>query len=619
MATISSLLTFAVLQSEYCQETECGLSSMGLAAICNVLLLASLTLVVWLEPAPQGQPWLQLWNSHNNNNTEEEEEEDQPLVEREDTTDDNGSSNRQAVDAAGAPTASCSGREEDCSTASSGVQQGEPVEDNKDTSNDDYQWTNPGGRFNRLVTQIRMTLRTAAAPQSQEMTDSSRIHTNENGNDDDDDDNDDESDIRSQTSATGSIVGYYKQSSFASSRSSSSESCFSLWILPTSTTSLWSGDAPLSYNRWQQSLTFRVIWLMALLAAWLVSLLGVRNCTFLQWGDVYSHRTMGLGLYTRAYYMNSHPDMVGCIAYPRHRNNHQQTDDLLDPVFQAARVFGAVTALLLSVVLTLCLVQCVSRLACRLELWLFVRFLLPFAAISQALTHVVYRSHLCRPELNSSSSAMLLTSMHQHESSEDQAQEHLDGRCTPGALGYTILLNVLLLVLLSLLSCWLPPPSHPIFVPTSSSSSSQAARRPRRSRSQKRKSTKVIRSIKPPKNSPLGTIVDEREEEDSVYSHDTASQFQDEHDSHLEEEQEVSEQGDDGDNYDDEDEESDMDDQELGRFTNDPENLRYTIPPNQGHEQDDDDNGSLSSQTSTNVLVHDETGADTTSMIHLVN
>ena len=164
--------------------------------------------------------------------------------------------------------------------------------------------------------------------------------------------------------------------------------------------------------------------------SWLLSVLGIRNCTFVMLGsEEASFATyMGVGLFSRAYYIDN--EFVGCIEHSDERKED------FDPLFHVSRVFGAVAALLMSAVLLVGILQLFTNLA-RVETWLFVRMLLPCVLVTQGLTGLVFYSDTCN--------------------GNDATH------CVPGFIGYTVMGNMVLLFVLSVFCCCLPTPANPVF------------------------------------------------------------------------------------------------------------------------------------------------------------
>lgn len=182
----------------------------------------------------------------------------------------------------------------------------------------------------------------------------------------------------------------------------------------------------------QRVTKFRFFLVFAITYVWLVSIVGVRRCTFILLGPIGSDRLYfrGVGLYTHAVYEED-GDLRGCLAYSdTERGNFSAS-------FQAGRVFGAVSALLMTVV-TLCVVIQLFCSIAKEEIWLFIRALLPFSLVSQLLAFVAFNMNEC---------------------SESEGNE-----CVPGGAGIMVILNVIIIAFLSVFACKLPPPSNPVFV-----------------------------------------------------------------------------------------------------------------------------------------------------------
>jgi hypothetical protein len=175
-----------------------------------------------------------------------------------------------------------------------------------------------------------------------------------------------------------------------------------------------------------QLITFTMIFL-----SWVISLVGVNRCTFLLVGPIGGGPSdySGIGLYTRASY--NVDDMIGCLAYP----DSVSVD--FDATFQAARAFGAITALLMTIVLLLCLVQLFTHVGSG-KAWYVTRALLPSAVICQILVFLAYRTDMCT-----------------------SSPEFIE--CIPGGAGIIVIINVILMAGLSIFAFVMPPPSSSIF------------------------------------------------------------------------------------------------------------------------------------------------------------
>eukprot|EP00522_Entomoneis_paludosa_P008105 CAMPEP_0172451490 /NCGR_PEP_ID=MMETSP1065-20121228/9523_1 /TAXON_ID=265537 /ORGANISM="Amphiprora paludosa, Strain CCMP125" /LENGTH=583 /DNA_ID=CAMNT_0013203453 /DNA_START=121 /DNA_END=1872 /DNA_ORIENTATION=- len=355
LATVSSVLTFALTTSDHCDDTDCRLSGIGIVTVFNTFIMAGLALIICIEPAPT-HPWFVYWSE-------------------------------------------------------------EHFIANRDTL--------ALGELNRPEFVSSQELE-----RSSQGSDGDLVFPNSQGS------------VFSQISVQDSLVSTTKK-------------------------------AVHSHR------LFRYVLLSSFFVAWLLSILGIRNCTFILVGqeDQDSSMYMGVGLYTRAYYVGD--DKVGCIAHSDANKDH------FDGFFQSSRVFGAVAALLMSVIFVVGIAQLFSNMA-KIELWLFVRFLLPCAFISEAAMGLVYFSEICNGT---------------------------DGyQCVPGAIGFTVMANLTLMFTLCSACCVLPPPSNPLFARwraeeeedefsctqslTPSSSSQQS---------------KKIKSMLPPPTSKLG-VLDEAEE-----------------------------------------------------------------------------------------------------------
>jgi len=362
VATVSSVLTFAIKSSSHCQETDCKLAGMGIVTIFNAFIMAGLALILWIEPPPV-RPLFVYWSEEH-------------YIAGRDTV---------AI-----------------------------------------------GEMNRP-----------------EFVSSQ--------------------DIFDRASSQGSDAGVGEDGAGDLVFPNSQGSVFSQVSVQDSLVSS-------TQNMVHRYSSFRFALLGTFGLAWLLSVLGIRHCTFLLVGREEQHTDMymGVGLYTRAFYVGD--DNVGCIAHSDANKSH------FDGYFQASRVLGAVASLLLCVAFLVGIAQLFSNLA-KVELWLFVRFLLPCAFVAEALMFLVYASDLCNGN---------------------------DGyECIPGAMGYTVMGNLTLLFTLCAVCCVLPPPSSPVFT------------RFRREEEEEEFSLasskrKKIKSMLPPPNSHLDSV--DEEEESSVES-----------------------------------------------------------------------------------------------------
>jgi hypothetical protein len=184
-------------------------------------------------------------------------------------------------------------------------------------------------------------------------------------------------------------------------------------------------SAELRQRKGFQLISFTMIFL-----AWVISLVGVRRCTFLLIGPIGGGQSdySGIGLYSRAAYNGD--DMIGCLAFPDSASD-------FDTSFQTARVFGAFTAVLMTAVLLLSLVQLFTHVGSE-KAWYITRALLPSAVICQLLVFLAYRTDMCT-----------------------SSPEFVE--CIPGGAGIMVIINVLIMVGLSIFTLLMPPPSTPIF------------------------------------------------------------------------------------------------------------------------------------------------------------
>ena len=134
--------------------------------------------------------------------------------------------------------------------------------------------------------------------------------------------------------------------------------------------------------------SFRIILLALFVVCWTLTIVGANRCTLMLVGpsDGSQGRFSGVGLFSRAVYYRG--NVIGCVAYP------ETTKVAFDSPFQTGRVFGAVTAFLMTFICVLKLSQIFVDRA-RTEIWLVIRLLLPCATLSQLLTFIVFKTETC--------------------------------------------------------------------------------------------------------------------------------------------------------------------------------------------------------------------------------
>lgn len=179
----------------------------------------------------------------------------------------------------------------------------------------------------------------------------------------------------------------------------------------------------------QGMIGFRLVLLALFTCAWAVTVAGVSGCTFIMVGlsGGAEINLSGIGLFTRSVYEDDH--MIGCLAYP------QDVKIGFDQVFLASRVFGTVSAMLMSVVYILHVSQIFVHGA-KEEIWLAIRVLLPSVTVFQLLVFIAYRTNTCTE------------------------REFIE--CVPGQLGIWVILNVILLASLTVVTFLMPAPAHPL-------------------------------------------------------------------------------------------------------------------------------------------------------------
>lgn len=173
---------------------------------------------------------------------------------------------------------------------------------------------------------------------------------------------------------------------------------------------------------------FRLVVLALFIFFWAVSVTGAQRCSFMTAKPQdSSSSSYGLGLFTQPAYAED-GSILGCVAYP------DAMKDTFDPPFLAARVFGAVAAMLATIVLLINLLLLFVNVA-KEEAWFVVRLLMPCATVCQLLAFTAYKTRLCQGQM----------------------------QCVPGQLGVWVILNVILSVVMSVLIFLMPCPPHPLF------------------------------------------------------------------------------------------------------------------------------------------------------------
>ena len=176
--------------------------------------------------------------------------------------------------------------------------------------------------------------------------------------------------------------------------------------------------------------SFRFLTILLLATCWAISIVGVKRCTLLLVGPEDGDRSdfSGLGLFSRAAYHNG--EIIGCLAYP------DEAKENFDSSFQVSRVFGAITAFLLTIVFFLSALQLFTQYA-KDEIWLVLRALLPCSTIAQLLVFIGYKTETCT-----------ITDFVE---------------CKPGPTGIMVIFNIFLLGILSIGAILVSPPPSPIF------------------------------------------------------------------------------------------------------------------------------------------------------------
>ena len=176
--------------------------------------------------------------------------------------------------------------------------------------------------------------------------------------------------------------------------------------------------------------SFRLVFTCLVAIAWIASVIGVQNCTFMLVGPSEGEKSdySALGLFSRATYYKG--ELIGCLAYP------DEAISRFDQSFQSSRIFGTITAFLMTSVFTMSFTLLFVQIA-KDEIWLVMRVLLPCATISQILVFFGYRTKTCT-----------MTDLIE---------------CRPGGAGIMVIINIFLMVTLSIVLILVPPPPSPVF------------------------------------------------------------------------------------------------------------------------------------------------------------
>jgi hypothetical protein len=192
-----------------------------------------------------------------------------------------------------------------------------------------------------------------------------------------------------------------------------------------------SQDSPEHFACIQDLAVFRLTTVLLIGIVWVASLIGVRRCTFLEKGfDAEDQSNFsGLGLYSQAIYEDD--DFLGCVAY-----SSTEVKDF-DGSFRTARAFGAMTALLTSVIALLSLLQLFQRRYLQ-QCWYCFRVMVPTVTCVQLVTLAALDSDVCKLQG--------------------------ENECRLGGTGILALLNIFLTAVLSALVLVVPPPRCTVFV-----------------------------------------------------------------------------------------------------------------------------------------------------------
>jgi hypothetical protein len=178
-----------------------------------------------------------------------------------------------------------------------------------------------------------------------------------------------------------------------------------------------------------QKLTgFRIITVGAISITWIVSIVGLRRCTFLQTGPKNGTIVTRMGLFSQA--IESQGEFFGCVAYP------ESVKEEFDGPFKTARAFGTIAVFLLTILVVVMIIQLFVKRVVELS-WYTVRAVMTAATSSELIVFCIFDTKICNVD------------------------EHSE--CHLGGIGIVTVLNVLFMVTITVMSFAIPPASVPIF------------------------------------------------------------------------------------------------------------------------------------------------------------
>jgi hypothetical protein len=179
----------------------------------------------------------------------------------------------------------------------------------------------------------------------------------------------------------------------------------------------------------------RIILLLSAVAL-VLACLATCGCTFFLSGPADDSRSEleGYGLFKRAIYDNEDGSFLGCINYSQF-----WLDEINDKAFMVARICGIFSAALTTLAFICCVLVMLFTKHGKSCWWGIMRMSYFFALLSQVFTYSVWATKICQ-EFNGE-----------------------ETQCLAGANGVVGSFNVMVLLALTIFSCIVPAPCHPMF------------------------------------------------------------------------------------------------------------------------------------------------------------
>jgi hypothetical protein len=193
----------------------------------------------------------------------------------------------------------------------------------------------------------------------------------------------------------------------------------------SSTTSTIREDRP--FFSIQKLTGFRIVTVGIIGITWIVSIVGLHRCTFLQAGPKDGTIVTRMGLFTQAIEIQG--EFFGCVTYP------ERVKEEFDSSFKTARAFGTIEVFLLTILLLVEIMQLFVKRIVEFS-WYTMRALMTAATASQLIVFCIFDTEICKM---------------------DDLSE-----CRLGGIGIVTVLNVLFMVTITIMAFAIPPASVPI-------------------------------------------------------------------------------------------------------------------------------------------------------------